>query len=258
MTLEHNLLKALQKHQLVVHYQPIVNLITKMIIGAEALVRWNHPDLGMISPVQFIPLAEETGLIIPIGEWVLETACLQMRIWQDRFKKPLIVSVNLSARQFQQQDLTATIGRVLDTTRFPSYSLKLEITESIGMKNPEQTIHALRLLKDMGILIAIDDFGTGYSSLSYLNRFPIDTLKIDRSFVMEIGPATPDSAIIDVTIAMGHSLGLEVIAEGVETVDQGDYLLNKGCEEVQGFYFSKPVSADDFEKLLSKPPWLDS
>ena len=256
LTLEHNLQKALHKNQFIVFYQPIINLAVGEITGAEALVRWNHPDLGMISPVQFIPLAEEIGLIIPIGEWVLETACLQMRRWQDRFGRPFIVSVNLSARQFQQQDLVSVVGRILERTRFDPHRLKLEITESVGMKNPEQTIHTLRQLKDMGILIAIDDFGTGYSSLSYLNRFPIDTLKIDRSFVMELNVSTPESAIIDAIIAMAHSLGLNVIAEGVETPEQGNYLRGKGCEEVQGFYFSKPLNAEDFLKILVEPPWL--
>ncbi|MBN1760013.1 MAG: EAL domain-containing protein [Chitinispirillaceae bacterium] len=255
LTLEHNLQKALQKKQFLVFYQPIIDLNTREIVGAEALVRWNHPDLGMISPIQFIPLAEEIGLIIPIGEWVLETACRQMRLWQDQFGKAFVISVNLSARQFQQQDLVASIDRTLKHTRFDARNLKLEITESIGMKNPEQTIMTLRQLKDMGALFAIDDFGTGYSSLSYLNRFPIDTLKIDRSFVMEMNPTTPESAIIDAIIAMAHSLSLNVIAEGVETPDQADYLLRNGCEQVQGFYFSRPVNAEEFGQLLKRPPW---
>jgi diguanylate cyclase (GGDEF)-like protein/PAS domain S-box-containing protein len=258
LTLEHNLQKALKKNQFLVFYQPIIDLRTREIRGAEALVRWNHPELGMISPVQFIPLAEEIGLIIPIGEWVLETACRQMRLWQQQFNKESVISVNLSGRQFQQQDLATSVDRILKLTEFDARNLKLEITESIGMNNPEQTYTTLNKLKEMGILIAIDDFGTGYSSLSYLNRFPIDTLKIDRSFVMEMSQETPESAIVDAILAMAHSLDLSVIAEGVETPDQASYLLAHGCEEVQGFYFSKPVCAEEFTRLLKQPPWLAS
>ena len=256
LTLEYNLQKALNENQFVVCYQPIINLADKEIVGAEALIRWRHPDLGMVPPAQFIPLAEETGLIIPIGEWVLDTSCKQMRLWQKRGKKPFIISVNLSARQFQQQDLITMVHRVLQGVRFNPANLKLEITESIGMKNPEQTILILKELKSMGITIAIDDFGTGYSSLSYLKRFPIDTIKIDRSFVMEMQTETSDTAIVDAIIAMAHSLDLNVIAEGVETFEQAEYLSQKGCEQVQGFYFSKPLFDNDFERILKNPPWI--
>ncbi len=257
LAMEYNLQKALKNNQFLVFYQPLIDLKSKNIIGAEALIRWQHPELGMVAPNQFIPLAEETGLIIPIGEWVLDTACKQMHVWQERFQKQLIISVNLSARQFQQQDLFSMVNRVLRNACFEPEKLKLEITESIGMKNPEQTIVTLNQLKSMGIPIAIDDFGTGYSSLSYLKRFPIDTIKIDRSFVMEMQAGSNDNAIVDAIIAMAHSLTLNVIAEGVETKEQADYLLYKGCEQVQGFYFSKPVTDEAFEKLLMDTPWLN-
>ncbi|MBN1576022.1 MAG: EAL domain-containing protein [Chitinispirillaceae bacterium] len=258
LTLEYNLQKALNEKQFIVFYQPLINLKNREIIGAEALIRWQHPDLGMVPPAQFIPLAEETGLIIPIGEWVLDTACRQMRLWQKKFKKPYVISVNLSARQFQQKDLISMVNRVLHAVSFDPGNLKLEITESIGMKNPEQTILILNELKSMGIPIAIDDFGTGYSSLSYLKRFPIDTIKIDRSFVMEMQTGSNDTAIVDAIIAMAHSLNLNVIAEGVETLEQAEYLARKECEQVQGFYFSKPVFIDDFEQLLKNAPWINN
>ncbi len=257
LALEHNLQKALVDNQFLVYYQPIVDLASRKIVGAEALIRWKHPDLGMVSPAQFIPLAEESGLIIPIGEWVLDTACRRMRRWQESAGRPLIVSVNLSARQFQQQDLIEMIERVLRESRFDPHDLKFEITESVGMKKPEQTIATLRKLREKGILFAIDDFGTGYSSLSYLKQFPIDTIKIDRSFVMEMQAGSNDEAIVDAIIALAHSLDLIVVAEGVETAEQAEYLQRKGCEQVQGFYFSKPVSAEEFEDLLKNPQWND-
>ncbi len=256
LTLEYSLQKALNEQQFVVYYQPIVNLISKEIVGAEALIRWRHPDLGMVPPAQFIPIAEETGLIVPIGEWVLETACRQMSIWQNRSDKHLVLSVNLSARQFQQHDLISMVQKAINRADFNPAGLKLEITESVGMKDPERTIEILNELKAMGITIAIDDFGTGYSSLNYLKRFPIDTIKIDRSFIMEMKTDSNDTAIVKAIIAIAHSLKLDVIAEGVEKPEQAEYLLRHGCTHVQGFYFSKPVFDNEFEKMLDNPPWI--
>lgn len=256
LTLEHNLRKALKKDQFLVYYQPQIDMRTQKIIGAEALVRWQHPELGMISPAQFIPIAEETGLILPLGEWVLRTACQQAKNWYDQLGTRFIISVNLSTRQFQQQDLVSTVDRSLQDTKLPPELLELEITETLGMKNPELTLKTLHELKSMGIHIAIDDFGTGYSSLSYLKRFPIDTLKIDRSFVSDINGDSNDGAIVVAVIALAHSLKLKVIAEGVETSEQADYLLDHGCERIQGYIFSPPVPAQDFESIIKKnlPP----
>jgi len=257
LTLEYNLQKALKNNQFQVFYQPIIHLRTGRIVGAEALIRWKHPDLGMVTPAQFIPLAEETGLILPIGDWVLETACHDMQHWNMTTGQSLFISVNLSARQFQQAELAENITRQLERTGLSPALLKLEITESIGMKNPVQTLKTLRQLKKLGILFAIDDFGTGYSSLSYLKEFPIDTIKIDKSFVMEMESNSNDSAIVDAVIALAKSLDLDVIAEGVETAPQVEYLLSRACAMVQGYYFSRPVCHDDFEKLLEHPPWLN-
>jgi diguanylate cyclase len=208
-------------------------------------------------PSQFIPLAEETGLILPIGEYVLETACRQMQEWNALSGKSFFISVNLSARQFQQQELVANINQVLIRSGLDPTRLKLEITESIGMKNPIQTLNTLKELKEMGILFAIDDFGTGYSSLSYLKQFPIDTIKIDKSFIMEMESSTNDTAIVDAIIALAHSLNVDVIAEGVETAEQVDYLLRHICDMVQGYYFSKPINSDDFQRLLTETPWIN-
>ncbi len=252
LTLEHNLRKALQKDQFLVYYQPQVDMRTQKIIGAEALVRWQHPELGMISPAQFIPIAEETGLILSLGEWVLRTACQQAKKWYDQLGATFSISVNLSSKQFQQQNFVSTVNRVLKDIKLPPELLELEITESMGMKNPELTLKILNELKSMGINIAIDDFGTGYSSLSYLKRFPIDTLKIDRSFVSDIMTDSNDAAIVVAVIALAHSLKLKVIAEGVETAQQADYLLKHRCEQIQGFLFSPPVPAHDFEKIIRK------
>ena len=252
LTLEHNLRKALKQKEFIVYYQPQVDLTANTITGAEALVRWQHPELGMISPAQFIPIAEETGLILPIGEWVLRTACVQAREWTQRFKMPVRMSVNLSARQFQQQDLVTTIDRSLKDARLEPGMLEIEITESLGMKNPEVTLKTLQELKQMGIHIAIDDFGTGYSSLNYLKRFPIETLKIDRSFVGDVPEDPNDAAIVLAIIALAHSLKLSVIAEGVEKKEQLDYLYEHKCDKVQGYFFSPPVTARDFEMFLSK------
>ncbi|HMA65960.1 MAG: putative bifunctional diguanylate cyclase/phosphodiesterase [Fibrobacterota bacterium] len=248
LTLEHNLRKALRENEFVVYYQPLIDLTSGQVTGSEALVRWKHPELGMIQPGRFIPLAEETGLILPLGEHVLRNACEQTRTWQQKYCKALSVSVNLSARQFQQQDLVLLISKALEDSSLQPGLLELEITESLGMKNPELTLKTLNELKAMGIRISIDDFGTGYSSLSYLKKFPIDTIKIDRSFVSDIHHDSNDAAIVLAIIALAHSLGLKVIAEGVELKEQAEYLKLHGCEKVQGFLYSQPLPATEFEK----------
>jgi EAL domain-containing protein (putative c-di-GMP-specific phosphodiesterase class I) len=224
------------------------------LVGMEALVRWHHPDLGLVNPAQFIPLAEETGMIIPIGAWVLRHACMQAREWHKQGHGALRVSVNLSARQFRQTDFAGSVRRILDETGFDPHYLELEVTESLLMHNIEENIVVLNELKAMGISIAVDDFGTGYSSLSYLKRLPIDTLKIDRSFVNDVNSNHDDAAIVDAIISLAQSLTLKVIAEGVETSDQQNFLESHQCDEMQGFLFSRPVPAAEFTALLEKLP----
>ncbi|MDR0307834.1 MAG: EAL domain-containing protein [Chitinispirillales bacterium] len=251
LALESSLRNALSREEMHVFYQPQIALNTNRIVGMEALIRWKHPEMGMIPPGQFIPVAEATGLILPIGEWVLRNACKQAVEWQKNHE-PIVISVNLSARQFIQQDLVEVVRNVLKETGLPPAFLELEITESLGMKNPEQTLKTLIDLKAMGVRIAIDDFGTGYSSLSYLKRFPIDTLKIDRSFVMDMPEDQSDAEIVKTIIALAHSLRLTLIAEGVEKESQAQYLLENGCEKIQGYLFSPPVPAEEFLRLLKR------
>ena len=250
MTMENHLRRALERDELSLYYQPKVNLSTGRITGMEALLRWHNPEMGMISPASFIPLAEETGLIVPIGEWVLRTACSQNKAWQDAGLPPLTVAVNLSPRQFRQENLLGIIRQVLLEAGLDPQYLELEITESMVMQEVDRVMTILQALKGMGIYLAMDDFGTGFSSLSYLKRFPFDKLKVDQSFVREI-TSDPDSAAIATTvIAMAHSLHLKVIAEGVETEGQLNYLRLHDCDEMQGFYFSRPLPATEFEQLL--------
>jgi EAL domain-containing protein (putative c-di-GMP-specific phosphodiesterase class I) len=219
-------------------------------VGVEALVRWQHPDWGMVSPAQFIPLAEETGLIVQIGEWVLKTACEQNKRWRDQGIPPMRVAVNLSVRQFTQKTLLSDVARTIAQSGLTPDCLELEITESLVMTNPEHATETLHKLKAMGITLSIDDFGTGYSSLAYLKRFPIDCVKIDRSFIKDIPAEADDMAITKGIIALGHSLRLKVIAEGVETKEQQDFLRSNGCDEMQGFLFSKPLPAEEVTALL--------
>jgi EAL domain-containing protein (putative c-di-GMP-specific phosphodiesterase class I) len=218
----------------------------------EALLRWLHPGMGMIAPGKFIPLAEETGLIVPIGEWVLREACAQSRRWQDQGLPPLRVAVNLSARQFAHDGLHAAIVGALEESGLAPSLLELEITESMTMENPEHATAWLQKIKALGITVAIDDFGTGYSSLGYLKRFPIDSVKIDRSFIKDIPGDTDDVAITQAIIAMGHSLRLKVIAEGVESADHAEFLRRHGCDEAQGYFFGKPLPAGEFVQLLAR------
>ncbi|OIP08014.1 MAG: hypothetical protein AUK53_10800 [Betaproteobacteria bacterium CG2_30_59_46] len=250
LTLEDGLRHALEHNEFVVHYQPQVDLRTGEIIGMEALVRWQHPEQGLVSPARFIPVAEESGLIVPLGEWVLRTACIQNKAWQRAGLRPISVAVNLSARQFRQPNLVEVVVGILRETGLDPAHLELEVTESLVMQNVEVTIATLGRLKAMGIKLSIDDFGTGYSSLSYLKRFPIDTLKIDQSFVRDITTDPDDAAIAKTIISMAHDLQLRVIAEGVETEEQKSFLQQRHCDEMQGYFFSRPVPAEDFEVLL--------
>lgn len=248
--LENRLRKALEQEEFILYYQPRVDANSDKIIAVEALIRWNNPELGMISPAEFIPLAEESGLIIPIGEWVLRTACMQNKRWQDAGHQPIRVSVNLSAMQFIQQDLVEKIGIILDETRLSSEWLELEITEGIIIKDLKGTMETLDKLKKMGVYVSLDDFGTGFSSLNYLKNFKIDTLKIDASFVRDISDDKKNTAIVNTIIMLGKNLDLNVTAEGVETETQLEFLKNKGCNEIQGFLYSKPVPPEECEKLI--------
>ncbi len=248
--MESELRHALARDEFVLHYQPQVDLRSGRVVGMEALLRWNHPEFGMVSPASFIGLAEETGLIDQIGTWVLRTACAQNKAWQLGGMRNLCVAVNLSARQFGKVDLTRSIKDILHETKLAPKYLEIELTESMVMTDVECAISTLRELKAIGVKLSIDDFGTGYSSLSYLKRFPIDVLKIDRSFVRDIALDTDDAAIVASIISLSHNLKLNVIAEGVETKEQLTYLRQHGCDEMQGYYFSKPVSAERFEQIL--------
>lgn len=241
---------ALERDELVLHYQPRIDLNTGRIRGVEALVRWQHPELGLLPPIRFIPVAEEMGLIEALGEWVLREACRQMREWRDAGVQFERVGVNLAARQFVQRDLPARIASVLTDSGVEAHHLELELTESMMMEQPERVVQVLTDLKSMGITLAIDDFGTGYSSLSYLKRFPIDFLKIDRSFVKNLPDDAGDVAITSAIMAMAKSLGLELIAEGVETQAQCDFLRRHGCQNAQGYLFSKPVVPEQIERML--------
>ncbi len=216
----------------------------------EALVRWQHPEQGMIPPLNFIPVAEETGLILPISDWVLRTACTQNKAWQAMGLPPVRVAINLAARQFQQQNLLENIFKVLDELNLPPQWLELEITESTAMQNLDVTIEILNQLSERGVRIAIDDFGTGYSSLSYLKKFPINALKIDRSFIKDVTLDPDSAAIVTAIIAMAKNLKVKVIAEGVETSEQLEFLRKYGCDEIQGYLFSRPVPPEDFVELL--------
>ncbi|MBA2504299.1 MAG: EAL domain-containing protein [Pyrinomonadaceae bacterium] len=254
LQLETDLRRAVERNEFVLQYQPIVSIETQMIHGFEALVRWQHPERGFIPPAEFIPMVEETGLIIPIGQWVLNEACRQMREWQDTFlfSAPLTMSVNLSGKQFTQPDLIEQISRTLRDTGLDPRSLKLEITESMVMENVETTVEMLQQIRALGVELSIDDFGTGYSSLSYLHRFPINTLKIDRSFVSCMNDNSENFEIVRTIITLARSLEMDVVAEGVESRNQLEQLRNLECDYAQGFLLSQPLNVEDAFELLNK------
>ncbi len=250
LSLESNLRKALEREEFLLHYQPLVNVASGAVVGAEALIRWQHPDMGMVSPIAFIALAEETGLIVPISEWVLDRACRDAVAWQRSGTQPVTVSVNLSGVNIRQDAMPQTVARALAASGLDSRCLKLELTESVLMRDVEATLAVLNRLNEMGVKLCIDDFGTGYSSFSYLRRFPLHTLKIDRSFVRDVPGHEDVAAITRAIIAMGHSLKFNVVAEGVETHPQLDFLRDLGCDEYQGYLFSAAIPAAQFEALL--------
>ncbi len=250
--LERDLRRAVERHEFDVHYQPIVSLANGQVLGVEALLRWQHPERGTVLPSTFIHLAEETGLIVPIGDWMMRTVCAQTRAWQIAHQRSLFVAINLSARQFQHTDLSANIGDILADVGFDAQYLKLELTESSLIERPDMVATTLQALRNMGVHLLIDDFGTGYSSLSHLKHFPIDTLKIDQSFVRGITTNADDAAIVTATIAMAHSLHRTVIAEGVETHEQIAFLQKHGCDAIQGYVVGPPMPADAFTQHLGK------
>ena len=252
LAMENSLRKALERKQFLIHYQPQIDLKTGMIVGVEALLRWQHPDLGLVYPSEFIGMAEETGLIVPLGAWVLRTACEQSKAWQESGFPPITMAVNLSGRQFQDHTLMETITRIIHEVDIEPQRLELEITESIAMQHADYSHIMLRDLKSRGVKIALDDFCTGYSSLSYLKKFPIDTLKIDQSFVRDLTTDANDAAIANAVIVLAHSLHLSVVAEGVETEAQARFLREHGCDRWQGYLFTQPLASPLFEALWQK------
>jgi EAL domain-containing protein (putative c-di-GMP-specific phosphodiesterase class I) len=252
MTLETDLRRAMERMEFRLHYQPIVNLEDSALMGFEALIRWKHPKLGMVSPADFIPLAEDTGLIVPIGRWVLWQACKQLAEWQRLLEdgRKLTMSVNLSGKQLQDMDLVRQIGAILQEAGVEPSSLKLEVTESAIMENPDKAAAILTSLREMGIHLSLDDFGTGYSSLSYLHRFPFHNLKIDRSFVSKMESGDKDAEIVKVINSLARNLGMDVVAEGIETQGQWALLHQLACAYGQGYYFSRPLEDTAARKLI--------
>jgi len=254
--MESELRRALERNEFLLYYQPLVSLRSGTIEGWEALVRWKHPERGMIPPLDFISLAEETGLIVPLGKWVLEEAVRQASLWAGQFPAdpPRLISVNISGRQFQQRDLIATVMSALDETGFDPRCLKLEITESVMMRDPQASLEAMKVFSGHRIHLVIDDFGTGYSSLSYLKRFPVDTLKVDKSFVDGLGKDPESTAIVQAVISLAKSLGMRVTAEGIETKEQLEHLRSLDCDQGQGYFLARPLTAVAAEELLMKNP----
>ena len=251
LSLENKLRRALEREEeLTVFYQPKIDIQHRKLVGMEALARWFHPELGAIGPAEFIPIAEETGLIIPLGEYILRSACIQTRQWHEKGLVDLKVSVNLSAAQFRQRDLVARVKQVLQETRLDPGCLELELTEGMLIENTKASVITLNALKDLGLDFAVDDFGTGYSSLSYLKRFPLTALKIDRSFVRDLSATEGDAAIVKATIALAHSLRLLVVAEGVEDTTQLQFLRTHECDQTQGYLFSPPLKAESFAQWV--------
>jgi len=244
--------RGLERGEFVLHYQPKIDLTTLRIVGAEALVRWQHPQIGLVHPIEFIRLAEETGLILPLGEWVLAEACRQQVLWHQQGAAPLKVAINMSARQFRQDELAERIAAIFAATGADPTQFILELTESMVMHDVDSTLTSLRALKTLGVSLSLDDFGTGYSSLSYLRRFPIDELKIDRSFINDIHTNPDDAAIAGAIVAMARSLGLSVVAEGVEKKEQSDLLAALGCNQVQGYFYARPMTASAFAERLEE------
>jgi len=253
-SLENGLRHALERQEFVLRYQPKMNLETGAIVAVEALIRWRHPQRGLVPPAQFIPVADECGLIVPIGRWVLREACRQARAWQDAGLPPLRVAINISAVELRARDFVTGVRAILAETGLEPNYLELELTETFLMQDSKSTARVLRALKDLGVNLALDDFGTGYSSLSYLKRFPIDTLKIDRSFVHDVTSDADDASIVSAVINMGKSLRMRVVAEGVETSEQLAFLQEQSCPEGQGYYFSHPVPPGEFARLLERRP----
>ncbi len=250
MRFEGDLRRALNLQQFELHYQPKYDATTQRIHSVEALIRWRNPERGLVQPDEFIPLAEESGLIIPIGEWVLREACRQIRTWQDRGLPRLRVAVNISALQFRRLDLVDTVARALRDAGVDAQYLEIELTETAVMTNPEESVEILERMSRMGVIVSVDDFGTGYSSMSYLRRFPIDKLKIDRSFITNVMTSADDASIVQAIISLAHGLRLKVVAEGIETAEQVEFLRELGCDQYQGFFFSRPVDATRVEEML--------
>ncbi|MBT2338546.1 MULTISPECIES: EAL domain-containing protein [Pseudomonas] len=251
-TIESGLRLALQRKEFVLHYQPKLDLISGKVVGVEALVRWNRPDHGLVYPSDFIPVAEDSGLIVPLSQWVLQEACQQAVKWQAQGMRPLYLSVNVSTIDFRQRGFVEGIARTLKETGLDPTQLELEITESVLMQNVDTTVAILRAIKQLGVRLAIDDFGTGYSSLSYLQKFPVDVLKIDQSFVGDLSIDSNDAKLVSTIISLGKGLNLQIIAEGVETLEQLDFLRAHQCEEAQGYYFSKPVEPQAFAQWMAE------
>jgi EAL domain-containing protein (putative c-di-GMP-specific phosphodiesterase class I) len=243
---------ALARREFVLHYQPKASIETGLICGFEALLRWNHPQRGLVSPTEFIPILEDTGLINEVGEWAVQEACEQIRTWQADGLKVCPVAINLSARQFNQNGLDASIARILEKTQIDPNLLEFELTESILMSDSEDAVRVLGNMKKCGIRLSVDDFGTGYSSLAYLRRFPLDSLKIDRAFIRHLTTDSGEATIAKAIISLAHNLKLRVVAEGVETQAQLDFLREHACDEMQGYLFARPMSAADCARAMTE------